>query len=375
VAAFFDLSGRVSLSIDDPDRRVERRVAVQMDPFAPVSPPAAEADVVLASVPPESLPPFGDVHNPANDGLRTAADGERLFLLLEGHACAVPDPVDGGTVRFTYGRGFPIGRVVRTVVRPALQLALPSRGAVAVHSAAVELEGRAVLVAGWSESGKTEAALALMETGASFLSDKWTIVGEDGRASAFPVNVGVRRWVTPYLPRLAASLPPAARAQMRVAAVAAGLAAPLPRGGRTGRAAEIADRAVMLADRVALAPRELRAAYDQRDDAGRRVPLGLVAVLTTVPGERVSARPADPEWAAARLARSAAYERRTYFALAERRRYAFPVQAAHPGPAERSADADLRVLRRVLAASRVIEVRAPFPVDPRRIAGALAEWV
>ena len=62
-----------------------------------------------------------------------------------------------------------------------LQLGHVARGAAVAHSAAVVLDGRAVLVAGWSESGKTETALALMEDGARFLSDKWTVLAPTAR--------------------------------------------------------------------------------------------------------------------------------------------------------------------------------------------------
>jgi serine kinase of HPr protein (carbohydrate metabolism regulator) len=57
-----------------------------------------------------------------------------------------------------------------------MHLGLMRRDAVAVHSAAVEMDGQAVLIAGWSESGKTETALALMEAGARFVSDKRTVL-------------------------------------------------------------------------------------------------------------------------------------------------------------------------------------------------------
>src|SRR5919201_20485 len=99
--------------------------------------------------------------------------------------------------------------------------------AVAVHSAAVAIDGRGVLVAGWSESGKTETALALVERGASFVSDKWTVVGDDGTAAAFPITVGVRGWTLAHLPRLRAALGGAPRARLR----AAGAARALLRGG------------------------------------------------------------------------------------------------------------------------------------------------
>ena len=79
-----------------------------------------------------------------------------------------------------------------------------------------------------------------------------------------------------------------------------------------------------LADRAALTPSQLRAVYGDGDDPARRVPLGATAILTTVPGREVTCEPADPAWAAARLARSAAYERRELFAVLDRRRFAFP---------------------------------------------------
>ena len=105
-------------------------------------------------------------------------------------------------------------------MRPVLQLGHVVRGAAVAHSAAVVLDGRAVLVAGWSESGKTETALALMEDGARFLSDKWTVLAPDGTARVFPIGVGVRGWTLAHLPRLDAALGKAARRRLSVAAAA-----------------------------------------------------------------------------------------------------------------------------------------------------------
>ncbi|HWT22825.1 MAG TPA: hypothetical protein VN213_04905, partial [Solirubrobacteraceae bacterium] len=212
----YDLSGRLSLSFAGPDP-VERAVRRQMDPFAPQPGGGRRADVVVAPAEAPGGDGPRDIQNPAGDGVVTAADGARLRLLVGGRACDVPDPAREGTVAVAYEPGFPVAPLFRSLLRPALQVALPPRGAVAVHGAAVEVEGRAVVVAGWSESGKTEAALALIEDGARFLSDKWTVVGRDAEASAFPIGVGVRRWVLPYLPRLAAALHGRARAQVRAA--------------------------------------------------------------------------------------------------------------------------------------------------------------
>ena len=237
----------------------------------------------------------------------------------------------------------------------------PARGAVAVHAAAVAIDGRAVLVGGWSESGKTETALALLERGATFVSDKWTVVGEDGTAAAFPITVGVRGGTLAHLPRLRAGLGRAPRARLAAAGAARAARRVLPHDG--------VHRALMAADRVALAPTAVRAAYGG-GDAPWRVPLGAVAVLTTVPGPGVTARPADPAWAAERLARAADFERRA------------PVRAPRPrvlgAPRPRARRA--RAPARPGARPPRLDPRArpghrgarPVPTDPGPVADALA---
>jgi hypothetical protein len=365
----YDLSGRLSLSLDERDAHVAAFMAAQMDPFRASLAGGRAHDVELVPDLRRRLP-LGDIQNAARDGTVTASDGEGFFVLVGNRACAVPDALQDRPVRFAYEPGFPLRHIFSTLVRPAMHCSLHGHEAVAVHSATVELGGRAVLVAGWSESGKTETALALMEAGARFLSDKWTVLGTDGEASAFPISIGIRRWVLAHLEQLAASLPRAARAQLGAAGAAAAVSRPLR--VRSGRIGALAERAVALADRAALTPTELRAAYHQHDDAARRLPLGITAVLTTVPGPEVLCEAADPAWAAARLARSAAYERRELFEVLERRRYAFPGEGGFR--LEQAVDEETRLLERALAKGPTVEVRAPYPVDPRRVAEALGDW-
>jgi hypothetical protein len=247
-------------------------------------------------------------------------------------------------------------------VRPALQIALHARGAVAVHSAAVSVGGRGVLVAGWSESGKTETALALVEGGASFVSDKWTVIGDDGTAAAFPISVGVRGWVLPHLPRLRAALGAAPRARFAATRIARTAARALPGG-------DLVDRVVGMADRVALTPSAVRRAYGD-EAAPWHVPLRAVAVLTTVPGPGVRAQRADPARLAERLARTADFERRGLFELHDRACWALPDRER--GVRERLLAHEREFLRGVLARTMVIEVQAPFPTDPRPVADAIA---
>ena len=371
----FDLSGRLSFGLRCAEAHAERSVRRHMDPFPPRPGNGGQVDVLLEFGPERRH--LVELQNPARDGLVTGSDGQRLALVVDGRACTLADSLAELPARFVADPGFPLGPAFAMLVRPALQLALAARGASAVHAAAVEVEGAAVIVAGWSESGKTETALALMEDGARFLSDKWTVLGEDGLASAFPVGVGVRRWVIPALPRLGAALPRAARAQLGIAGVVERVSRPVRRNPTEetllSAAQRMMERGIALADRAGLSPSELRAAYGQTDDPARRVPVRLVAVLETIPAGDPWVAQADRAAAALRLARSAAYERRDWFALIERAGYALP-QRPIDGMV-RSVEQDRRLLATVLEGVDVVRVRAPFPTDPRQVAAELSKWL
>lgn len=370
----FDLAGRAALAATGMDERDLHALGRQLDPFAAGN--GASGDVELRRAATARPPAGAERHHAAGDGTTTAWSGEALHLLAGERWCRLPDLLAAGPLRFELEPGLALERVFGRLLRPALALALLRRGHVAAHGTGVELDGGGILVAGWSESGKTETALALMERGARFLSDKWTVVGADASLSAFPIGAGVRRWVLPYLPRLRAGLPRAVRAQFALAAAADAGSRPL-RGGRArGRAgalaSEAAGRAVALADRAALSPSRLRAAYGQTDDPARHVPVRCVALLVNVDGDAVTVEPADPGWAARRLARSAAYERRPWFALHERARYSAPERPAGDEQLEAVVEHERALLEPLLAATPVMTIRAPFPTDPRRAADALA---
>ena len=371
----FDLAGRLTLALEDLDPEQARVARSELDPFQGGDPGGAP-DVVLAARH-GAEDGAREIQGPAHDGTTTALEETGELLVLAGtSACTVPSPPqpDATPVRVGLEPGFPLRAAWAPVLRPVMQLALHARGAAAVHAAAVEQAGRATLVAGWSESGKTEVALALVEAGASFLSDKWTVVGDDGEASAFPVSVGVRGWVLPALPRLRSALPLQARAQLAAAGAGRRLAAPLSRARPRSRLGDLAStavaRAVALGDRAGLSPSELRAAYGQSDDPGRRLALGTVVLLITAADERIGVEEADPAWAARRLVRTAAYERRAFAELQARAAY-----AGAQGRTEAWLEAvarEERLLERALGqAERVVRVTCPFPGDPRRVVEAL----
>jgi hypothetical protein len=159
------------------------------------------------------------------------------------------------------------------------------------------------------------------------------------------------------------------------AAIASAVARPLRGMRRVGRVGSVfvdgIEEAVRRADRAALSPSQLRSAYGEPMEAAWTAPVGAVAVLTTVPDRQgISVQDAEPGWAAGRLARAAAFERRGLFELYDRARYAL---SDHASPRAESERADERLLNTLLPQVRVLDVRAPFPTDPRRVAAAIGE--
>jgi hypothetical protein len=133
----------------------------------------------------------------------------------------------------------------------------------------------------------------------------------------------------------------------------------------------VRERVLTLADRVAVRPSKLRRLYGDDPGAAWEAPLAAVALLTTVPADdAVRAQRVDPSWAASRLTVTAYFERRGIFELYDRAQWS----ASDPDWTLRGQlmARERTLLERVLSSIPVIEVRAPFPTDPRPVAQAIA---
>jgi hypothetical protein len=373
-ATRFDVSGVLSLGLDDADAVTQRVVVAELDPFPPL-PAAAETDVVLERAPAGWRPALVDIQGLAPDGSISASDGRSLYAVIEDRVASIPDPWRDDVLRFAYQPGFPVTRLFSSLIRPTMQVGMLRREAATVHASSVEIDGSAILVAGWSESGKTETALALMEREARFVSDKWTVVSVEGRAAPFPISVGVRRWVLPYLPTLRRAMPRSSSARFLVAGAGRAVVTPILRSRRRGRLAgligQAARQGLALADRVALTPTELRNVYGQRDDATRRPPLRMLVLLTTVPNSSSPGiRSADRQWVIERLVRGGAFERRAFSAWQERAAFAFPSRSIDHST---WIDRERRLLHEALRSVELVHVEAPFPTDPRPVADIIRE--
>jgi hypothetical protein len=374
----WDLAGRLLLRVHALDVTQAGAVEAALDPFRP-GVITAQVDVLVTGGHRADRSDIVEVQGPARDGTTTARDRDGHLLALYGGRWATVPVVQGaaagGALEIAVEAGLHLPSCWADLVRPVLHHGLHRRGNVAVHGTAVENDSGAVLVAGWSETGKTEVGLALVERGARFLSDKWTVAGTDGVVTAFPVPVGVRGWALDALPVLRSSLPIPARSRLAASGALKHVTEDLGHGrapaGAAGRAVRSLRRAAELGDRISVRPSEVRQAYGDTSDPGRHVPLRTVIVLTTSSADTVAVEEVDAAWAARRLARSAAYERRAFFDLQERAAYAGLPDRAGAREASRELDEHL-LLQALRKAQTVLRVACPFPADPRRVVDALA---
>ena len=322
------------------------------------------------SAPRESM--LGD----AGDGLVVGWTADGAVVVDDGARIELSGTSDDLLVRV--GSGVDGWRLLRDIVRPAIQVAAVGHGTVVAHAAAVDVGGTTVVIAGWSESGKTETALALVENGASFLGDKWTILARgvstgpnDVIVGPFPNRVGVRRWVLPYLPRLDAALGRADHARLAAGGAVAATARRVRSATRGSRPLDavigpVGDLA-SLTDTIRLSPDAVRRAYGDNSLAGQPV-LGALVLLDTIePGAAARIGRLDPRSAAVAMARSAAYERRRFHLLGERLAGREPAMVPGFEIVAREADA----IEALLSTVATYRLRAPFPADPSIAAGLI----
>ena len=127
-----------------------------------------------------------------------------------------------------------------------------------------------------------------------------------------------------------------------------------------------------LAGRVSVTPSQL---LGKDGDGGSQwrssssAPLESLFLLVTCGEDRIAVREADIDEISSRLADCAAYERRAFFGLYQRFKYAFP---GRPNRLiEEAREAESRTLAKALASKRVFVVEAPFPFDPAALYRAI----
>ena len=366
------LTGGLALRAVDTFDPLATALRRELGPASTVETATPDAVRLISRVSDATDPPAADAWSgDAGDAQRVGRIGDRLVSNGPGGWFSVDREEGCTTIRV--GPDVRTWTLVRDVVRPLVQVSGHARGVAVAHASAIARGGQGVMVAGWSESGKTEVALALAERGAVFVGDKWTIVvptaaGASGTPTMgpYPSSVGIRDWVLPFLPRFSAHLGASRKARLAAGTGASAIGRTVSSIGARHRATDAILAPIgqlgSLAATLRLPSSAVRQAYGQPAEVGE-LPLNVAVLLTTVDaGTKPSIAPVDPAVASSRLARSGAYERRALHLLGERARYHFADGAPVPGFAEAAVEAS--VLERLLETVPTFEVRTPFPADP-----------
>jgi hypothetical protein len=232
----------------------------------------------------------------------------------------------------------------------AINLTVLARGALPLHASAFVHEGRGVVVTGWSKGGKTEAVLAFMTRGASFVGDEWVYV-EPGGATVHGIPEPLRlwEWQLRQLPELRLKLGRGERA--RLAALRAVVDTLRDRGSRRVEAllseqlhTDVPPGELFPPARIALSG-----------------PFDRLFLVGSWDKQRVEARPVEPAEIAARMASSLQHERAPLTQVYEQFRFAFP-EMRNP-VLENAAERERALLEQVMAGKPAYAIDHPYPVD------------
>jgi hypothetical protein len=353
----YDLHGLAGVRLIDAGPREAAAVDRQLGPIR--APLRREPDIVVRFV--DRLDVRGRVRLL---GVDDAGYTDDAFLILRSRHKArvrVQLPLDavGGRCEIVCERGLPaVPLLIAT-----LNLTVLANGALPLHAAAFEHEGRGVVVTGWSKGGKTEAVLAFVSRGARFVGDEWVYVAPDGRTvHGIPEPMRVWDWYLRQLPDLHDQVGRGDRA--RLAALRTAVAA--ARGMRTPPARRIA-AFLSRQQHVDVAPEQLFGEVALTTSFDR-----LILVGSWEDGD-TAARPIDPGEVAARMAFSLEHEREPLTAAYEQFRFAFP-DRSNPiidGASQRERE----LLDRLLDGKVSYAVEHPYPADLEALYEVMAPLV
>lgn len=344
--------GLVTLRLEDAPRRIISRLVAELDPSADVDTP--EPDIVIRFVDkikyPSSLRLF--VYG-------QAAYDESHFYLFD---------KDGRTSRLELDR---VGTVCHILcerdvsaiplMMPIVSIKLLAKGYVLLHSAAFTYRGKGVLVAGWKKGGKSETLLPFIAEGASYLSDEWTIIGDDRRLRGLASVLRLWSWHLRQLPEFWARTPRRDRTRIRLlrAYQRAYRALPAHLRGR-GLVADIMRRAGreggLPLGVVRLPPDRLLGEHPRQSP----VPLDRLLLATVAEGE-ISVNPIEAAEVADRMVASLAFERGQLMKAYHQYRFAFP-DRVNPY-IESASQREAEILREALGGTPAFEVVHPYPVS------------
>lgn len=352
-AVDFDLHGLASVRVIDGSPADVEVVARQLGPLPRRT--VAAPDLTIRFV--DRLEPASRLHYLGARDAGWSDDGGFYILRSRKRAAMVRLPIDriGTPCEVVCERGLPAVPYLIAM----LNLAVLANGALPLHAAAFELDGRGVLVTGWSKGGKTELLMAATGAGARYIGDEWVYLTADGRMQGIPEPVRLWDWHLDQLPNVRASLGRRDRLKLRTLPVAGQVDRALPGPIRRSLPGRLWQRAIPIVDgqrHVDVAPDRLFGPLGSM--AGR---VDHVLFVVAAAGDEIRVEPMDPLEIADRMVASLLHERLDLTTIYLQARYAFP------GLSNPSLDAVERVqrdqLRSFLGGRPAHRIVHPYPVD------------
>jgi hypothetical protein len=357
----FDIGGLTAISISGLSEPTLASLTRALRPWTATTGASDAIALALTS----DHPNWDEILGDSGDGRRTGILHPRVGTLFDDGWWSIEGP--GRPLRLEGSTSLGSARLVGEIIRPATMVQVAWLGGVTLHGSAVITDDGPLVLAGWSEAGKTETALAFLEAGATMVADKWTMVRPDRRLVGYPGAVHVRAWVLPYLERLRSLVTMRMRAQLAAARLA-GSAPALIRRLPGASASEVGRRLKAITDLGGRIPVSLEDLAPQRSVAGPTDPVRRLVMLRVTPSPRIDVSAASPDTVLEPLLISASHERHAWRTLIERASFGAP-------PVDLTSlsvvDMERESLRRVLADTEILVVRAPFPSDPRRVRDAI----
>ena len=350
--ADFDLHGLAAVRLVDADERDIAAVARQLGPLPRRL--HREPDIVIR---------FVDRIEHASRlrylGARDAGWTDDGFFVLRSRKQPVVLrlPMDriGGRCELVVERGVPAIPFLIAV----LNLTVLGNGALPLHAAAFELDGRGTLVTGWSKGGKTELLMGAVTAGARYIGDEWVYLTPDGMMRGIPEPIRLWDWHLAQLPAARATLGVGDRIKLRGIPVLRRLDRAMPRAARRFPPSRLLHRAMPVIEGQAHVDRPPERLFGP---IGAQI-ASVDRVLFTVSGAgpETTVEPIDAADVAARMASSLAYERNDLTLLYHEARFAHPeLRNQHLDTFETT---QRELLGAVLAGRPAWIVTHPYPVD------------
>jgi hypothetical protein len=240
-----------------------------------------------------------------------------------------------------------------------LNLTVLTNGALPIHAAAFELDGRGVLVTGWSKGGKTELLMAATRAGARYIGDEWVYLTADGDMFGIPEPVRLWDWHLDQLPDVRRGLRRIDRLKLRMLPLAGRLDAAVPRALRGSFPGRTLSRAVPVIDaqrHVDLPPERLFGPLGPL--AGR---LDHVLFVVAAAGDAITVEPIAAADVASSMLFSLLHERLDLTTIYLQARFAFP-ELANPR-LDQLETVQRERLSSFLADRPAHRIVHPYPVD------------